>query len=255
MTRAAYKAARRLVRDFGEVEKLQVSRKGPGDFVSNADRQAEKTLYEELSKARPGYSFLMEESGKIAGDDPDNRWIVDPLDGTTNFLHGIPHFAISIGLERKGQLIAGVVYDPIQDEMFAAEKGVGAFLNNTRIRVSSRRDLGDALVATGFKLRNCKTADSAKDALQGIMRVGPHVSNIRNQGATSLDLAYVAAGRFDGAWLNHFRLWDIAAAIVIIREAGGIATDLKGAAISSADCAEIIAGNEYIQTQLRKLIS
>src|SRR5713226_7466972 len=207
MTAAALKASRGLKRDFGEVEQLQVSMKGPADFVSNADLKAEKMLRAELAKGRPGYGFLMEESGESRGSDPRHRWIVDPLDGTTNFLHGIPHFAISIALERDGEIVAGVVYDPTRDEMFWAEKGAGAYVNEHRLRVSARRGLGDAVIGTGIPFR-------------GRGDHPPHLA--------ALDVAYVAAGRYDGFWEFGLSPWDIAAGLLLIREAGGYVSDLTG---------------------------
>jgi len=230
MVRAAERAARDLKRDFGEVEQLQTSRKGPGDFVSAADLKSERVLHQELQKARPGYGFLMEESGAVGGDDSVHRWLIDPLDGTTNFLHGIPHFAISIGLERAGDLVAGVVYDPIKDEMFWAEKGAGAFLNDRRIRVSSRRRLEDALVVTGITPR--KRADAADRAafVAQFEAVLAATAGVRRLGSASLDLAYVAAGRYEGFWENHLSPWDIAAGIVLVREAGGYVTEIDGGA-------------------------
>ena len=197
MIAAARKTARALQRDFGEVENLQVSRKGPSDFVSSADLKAEKTLFEELSKARPGYGFVMEERGVVEGTDKTNRWHVDPLDGTTNFLHGIPHFAISIGLEREGVLVAGVVYNPVRDELFWAEKGAGSYLNDRRLRVAARNDMRDALIATGTPFFG---KPGHEKAMKEIERVIAKTAGIRRWGAASLDLAYVAAGRFDGYW-------------------------------------------------------
>src|SRR6266568_1546136 len=197
MTAAALKASRGLKRDFGEVEQLQVSMKGPGDFVSNADLKAEKLVRGELSKARPGYGFLIEESGESRGSDARHRWIVDPLDGTTNFLHGIPHFAISIALERDGEIVAGVVYDPTRDEMFWAEKGAGAYVNEHRLRVSARRGLGDAVIGTGMPFGARADAGTYIATLAAITRA---TAGIRRTGSAALDLAYVAAGRFDGFW-------------------------------------------------------
>ena len=226
MIGAARKAARALARDFGEVENLQVSRKGPSDFVSNADHKAEQTVFEELSKARPGYGFLMEERGAIEGSDKTHRWIVDPLDGTTNFLHGLPHFAISIALEREGVLVAGVIYNVVRDELFWAEKGAGAFLNDRRLRVSARKDLRDALFATGTPFNGTKGHDVF---LREIERVIAKTAGVRRWGAASLDLAYVAAGRFDGFWERNLSPWDIAAGAVLVREAGGVVTEPDGA--------------------------
>jgi len=225
MIAAARKTARALQRDFGEVENLQISRKGPSDFVSSADLKAEKTLFEELSKARPGYGFVMEERGVVESTDKTNRWIVDPLDGTTNFLHGIPHFAISIGLEREGVLVAGVVYNPIRDELFWAEKGAGSYLNDRRLRVAARNDMRDALIATGTPFLG---KPGHEKALKEIERVIAKTAGIRRWGAASLDLAYVAAGRFDGYWERGLNTWDIAAGAVIVREAGGVVTEPDG---------------------------
>ena len=225
MTRAVDKAARALKRDFGEVEQLQVSTKGPSDFVSNADLKSERILREELSKARPGYSFLAEESGATDGSDAEHRWIIDPLDGTTNFLHGLPHFAISVGLERSGELIAGVVYDPIKDEMFLAEKGGGAFLNDRRLRVSARKNLGESLLATGIPFRGHGGTEDFKRQLDFAMN---ETAGVRRLGAAALDLAYVAAGRYEGFWEEGLSPWDVAAGILLVREAGGYVSDLKG---------------------------
>ena len=228
MARAAEKAARSLKRDFGEVEQLQVSRKGPGDFVSAADHRAESTLREELHKARPTFGLLLEESGTIKGSDPSHRWIVDPLDGTTNFLHGIPHFAISIGLERDGDVVAGVVYDPIKDEMFWAEKGIGAYLNDRRLRVSSRRKLDEALIATGITARDGAAEDERAVFVAQVDAALASVASVRRFGSAALDLAYVAAGRYEGFWENHLSPWDIAAGIVLVREAGGYVSEIAG---------------------------
>jgi myo-inositol-1(or 4)-monophosphatase len=228
MIRAAERAARGLKRDFGEVEHLQTSKKGPRDFVSAADLRSEKTLRHELHKARPTYGFLMEEGGAVEGSDPEHRWLIDPLDGTTNFLHGIPHFAISIGLERGGEIVAGVVYDPIKDEMFWAEKGAGAYLNDQRIRVSSRRKLEDAVLATGIApQRGSSSADRAVFVAQ-IDAALAATAGVRRFGSASLDLAYVAAGRYEGFWEHHLSAWDIAAGIVLVREAGGYVSEIDG---------------------------
>jgi myo-inositol-1(or 4)-monophosphatase len=223
MVQAAQKAARHLVRDFGEVEHLQVSIKGPGDFVSAADRRAEEIIQRELARARPGFAFLLEEQGAVEGG--DHRWIVDPLDGTTNFLHGLPHFAVSIALERHGELVAGVIYDPIKDEMFSAEKGAGAYLNDRRLRVSARGDLGRCLIGTGIPVLDWQGRDDFGRQLE---RVADHVSGVRRLGTASLDLAYVAAGRLDGFWEHGLKPWDMAAGIVLVREAGGLVGRLEG---------------------------
>jgi myo-inositol-1(or 4)-monophosphatase len=249
MSSAALKAARGLVRDFGEVEQLQVSIKGPSDFVSTADLKAEKTLHAELERARPGFGFLMEESGASVGSDGRHRWIVDPLDGTTNFLHGIPHFAISIGLEREGEIIAGLIYEPIADEMFWAEKGGGAFLNDRRLRVSARRQLAESLIATGLPFRG--QGDHAR-YLPTLAAVMEATSGVRRMGVASLDLAYVAAGRFDGYWEFGLKPWDLAAGVILVREAGGTITGFAtGEPIPEGD---VIAANEGLYRQLRKLV-
>src|SRR5262245_3473731 len=225
MTKAVDKAARALKRDFGEVEQLQVSQKGPSDFVSNADLKSERILREELSKARPGFGFLAEESGASAGSDAEHRWVIDPLDGTTNFLHGLPHFAISVGLEKSGEIIAGVIYDPIKNEMFVAEKGGGAVLNDRRMRVSARKSLGDSLVATGIPFRGHGDAAAFTKQLEFAMR---ETAGVRRFGAAALDLAYVAAGRYEAFWEEGLSPWDVAAGILLVREAGGYVSDLKG---------------------------
>lgn len=224
MVKAAEKAAKGLVRDFGEVEHLQVSRKGPGDFVSNADMQAQKVLREELAKARPNFGFLAEEKdGAVDTSGKAERWIIDPLDGTTNFLHGIGHWAISIAAEREGELIAGVIYDPIKNELFTAEKGIGAYLNNRRLRVSARTDLLDCLLATGIPFAGCPVHDFIPE-LRAVMT---KVSGVRRFGAAALDLAYVAAGRYDTYWERNIKPWDIAAGIVLVREAGGVIAPMQ----------------------------
>ncbi|MDE2361949.1 MAG: inositol monophosphatase [Hyphomicrobiales bacterium] len=251
MTAAAIKAGRGLKRDFGEVGALQVSVKGPGDFVSAADRRAEKTLFEELSKARPGYGFIMEESGRVEGADKTHTWIIDPLDGTTNFLHGLPVFAISVALEREGQLVAGLIYNPADDEMYVAERGQGAWLNNRRLRVASRRDLAESLVATGIPpLGRAKEHPRFKQDLSAVMA---HVGNVRRAGAAALDLAYVAAGRYDAFWERGLHSWDIAAGIVLVREAGGFVTDLAGGSDMLAR-GSILAGNETMVKRLGDLL-
>ncbi len=225
MTQAAHRAARHLVRDFGEVENLQVSIKGPGDFVSAADRRAEEILVRELSRARPGFGFLLEEGGVVEAEG-SYRWIIDPLDGTTNFLHGVPHFSISIALERQGELVAGVIYDPLRDETFTAEKGAGAYVNERRLRVSGRKDLSRCLVATGIPVLDWEGRE--RGFAGQLERVSTHVAGIRRLGTASLDLAYVAAGRFDGFWEYGLKPWDMAAGIVLIREAGGLIGRLEG---------------------------
>ena len=222
---AARQTARQLRRDFGELESLQVKRKGASDFVSNADLKAEQTIFEELSRARPKYGFIMEERGEIEGADNSNRWIVDPLDGTTNFLHGIPHFAISIALERDRQPYAGVVYNPATDELYWAEKGEGAYMNDRRLRVSGRDDLSETIFATGLPFKGLPGRDRS---LQETDRVLAETAGIRRFGSAALDLAYVASGRFDGYWERGLNSWDIAAGAVLVREAGGVVSEIEG---------------------------
>jgi myo-inositol-1(or 4)-monophosphatase len=252
MAKAAEKAAKSLKRDFGEVEHLQVSRKGPADFVSTADLQAQKVLREELSRARPDFGFLMEEEDNAADTSGKaERWIIDPLDGTTNFLHSLPHWAISIGAERHGEMIAGVIFDPIKDEMFWAEKGLGAYCNSKRLRVSARKDLADCLIATGFPFKGVMDEDPKFIArLNAIM---PKVAGIRRFGAAALDMAYVAAGRYDGYWEAGLAPWDVAAGSVIIKEAGGFISpvDPKKSPIFGG---ELVTANTVIHEVLLKLI-
>lgn len=249
MIAAARKAARSLSRDFGEVENLQVSRKGPSDFVSSADIKAEKTLFEELSKARPGYGFVMEERGVVEGTDKTNRWLVDPLDGTTNFLHGIPHFAISIALEREGVLVAGVIYNVVRDELFWAERGQGAYLNDRRLRVAGRADMRDALFACGTPFHGKGGHDVA---LAEIGRVIERTAGIRRPGAAALDLAYVAAGRFDGFWERNLSVWDIAAGAVLVREAGGVVNEIDGGDFMKTG--SVVASNQSLIAQLTQTV-
>lgn len=251
MTAAAIKAGRGLKRDFGEVENLQVSVKGPGDFVSAADKRAEKTLFEELSKARPGYGFIMEEGGTIEGSDKSHTWHIDPLDGTSNFLHGVPLFAVSVALERDGQLVAGLVYNPATDEMFVAEKGQGAYFNNRRMRVAARRSLAESMVACGIPpLARARDHEPFKRELAaGMAKIG----NIRRMGAAAMDLANVACGRFDGYWERGINSWDVAAGIVLVREAGGFVSDLSGGSDMLAK-GEICVGNEAIHRQLLEVM-
>jgi myo-inositol-1(or 4)-monophosphatase len=252
MANAAQRASKRLLRDFNEVEQLQVSVKGPSDFVSQADIRAEQTLREDLNKARPGYAFLMEESGASGSDNWAWRWVVDPLDGTTNFLHGIPHWAISIGLERRltdgsSELAAGLIYAPAVDEMFWAEKGVGAFVNERRLRVSARRDLKDALFATGIPF----AAVAPQRRLAFARTLGslmPQVAGIRRFGAAALDLAWVAAGRYDGFWELGLKRWDMAAGLLLVREAGGFATDPNGK--DPRDTGDVVAANPHLHPTL-----
>ncbi|MBE0693600.1 MAG: inositol monophosphatase [Aquamicrobium sp.] len=250
MVQAAMKAGRSLARDFGEVQNLQVSLKGPGDYVSQADRRAEEIIFAELSKARPGYSFVMEERGEVAGDDDQHRWIVDPLDGTTNFLHGIPIFAISIALERQGQLVAGVIYNPAMDELYTAERGGGAFMNDRRLRVAARRNLSDAVIGTGIPHLGRGHHGHALIELKNVMG---EVAGIRRLGSAALDLAYVAAGRMDGFWESWLAPWDLAAGILLVREAGGFCTDHSGGQ-AMFDTGTVVAGNEAIHKALLKTV-
>ncbi len=252
MIKAAEKAAKSLKRDFGEVEHLQVSRKGPADFVSTADFNAQKILREELGKARPAFGFIMEETdGAADTSSKAERWIVDPLDGTTNFLHGLPHWAISIAAERDGEMIAGVIYDPIKDEMFWAEKGLGAYCNNKRMRVSARSDLIDCLVATGIPFAGVMDDDPRFIArLNALM---PRVAGIRRWGAAALDMAYVAAGRFDGYWENSIAPYDVAAGVVMVKEAGGFVSPIEPKKSPVFD-GDIVASNSAIHDTVLKLI-
>jgi myo-inositol-1(or 4)-monophosphatase len=251
MIGAARKAGRSLSRDFGEVEHLQVSIKGPANFVSIADHKAEEIIYAELKKARPEYGFLMEERGEVPGADKTHRWIVDPLDGTTNFLHSIPLFCSSIGLEREGQLVAGVIYNPISDEMFTAEKGKGTFLNDRRrCRVAARRTLDDCVVATGIPHRGRTGHATFLAEMETVMR---QVAGIRRTGSAALDLAWTAAGRFDGYWERNIKPWDMAAGIVMLREAGGTVTDLDGAD-RMLETGDVICGNKEVHRALLPLL-
>jgi myo-inositol-1(or 4)-monophosphatase len=256
MTRAARKAAPRLRRDFGEVEQLQVSRKGPADFVSMADKRAEQTIVEELRNARPDWGMLLEEGGEIAGNPDKPRWIVDPLDGTANFLHGVPHFSISIAVEEKkagggSEISHGLVYQPLTDESFWAEKGRGAWLQDARLRVAARRDLSESLIGTGIP--HCGRGDPASWA-KIYAAVGSQVSGVRRFGSAALDLAWVAAGRFDGFWEDDLDLWDTAAGVLLVREAGGFVTDYRGSDRSFAR-REYLAGSAAIHSKLQKLVA
>ena len=251
MIRAARKAGRSLVKDFREVENLQVSMKGAGDFVSRADTAAENIIREELLGTRPNYGWLAEESGdEVAGADPTRRWIVDPLDGTTNFLHGLPHWAVSIALEHKGEIVAAVIFDPAKDEMFVAEKGQGAWLNQSRLRVSGRRRLIECIFATGLPFGG--RAD-LPETLQDLARILPACAGVRRWGAAALDMAYVAAGRYDGFWERELHAWDIAAGVLILREAGGLVEPLRPGGDILAD-GEVICANEAIFDQLAGII-
>ena len=251
MVAAARKAARGLIRDFGELELLQVSKKGPADFVSVADERTERILIEELSRARPGYRFLVEESGEIEGPDKTHRFIIDPLDGTTNFLHGVPQFAISIALERAGQIVSGVIFNPISNELFVAEKSHGAFLNERRLRVSGRSKLSEALFATGIPFLGREGHEAFLRELGAVMGA---TSGVRRFGAASLDLAWVAAGRYDGFWERGLSPWDIAAGMLMVREAGGVVTDQAGGA-RMMEKKEIVCANEALHPELVKLLA
>ena len=233
MIKASEKASKRLIRDFGEVEKLQVSKKGPADFVTNADIKAEKIIIEELKKAKPNYSILSEENGLEKNKDKDNFWIIDPIDGTINFLHGIPHFAISIALMSKKEIISGIIYDPIKDELFYAEKNNGAFLNNQRIRVSKKNNLNECLFAFGSKIQ-----------IEANL-------NCRNSGCAALDMAYVANGRYDGYFQKNLNLWDIAAGIILINEAGGIIDNID---LSNKKNVKVLASNPDIHTKFKQKV-
>jgi len=251
MVQAAIKAGKSLTRDFGEVENLQVSRKGPADFVSAADRRAEQIVFDELRKARPTYAFLMEEGGEVAGTDGQHRWIIDPLDGTTNFLHSIPLFAVAIALERGDEIVASVIYNPVMDEMFTAEKGGGAWLNERkRLRVAARRHLADAVVATGIKVMN-PVEDAL--ALRQVNHISPAVAGIRRSGSASTDLAWLAAGRFDAYWESQLKPWDVAPGLLMVKEAGGFVSDYAGVG-GSVWNGQVVAGNEQIQALLLKEI-
>lgn len=250
--RACRKAAPRLRRDFNEVAHLQVSRKGPSDFVTQADRAAEQTLVEELQRARPGWGFLLEEGGEIPGEETDSpRFVIDPLDGTTNFLHGIPHFAISVGVEHMGVPVAGVVYQPLTDETFWAERGRGAWLHNARLRVSGRRQMDEVLLATGTPYRGHGDQAQFERILRRLL---PEVAGIRRLGAASLDLAWVAAGRFDGFFEQGLAHWDVSAGMLLVKEAGGFVTDYRGSE-RMVDRQEIIAGNDQVHSKLHRMIA
>ncbi len=250
MVSAAMKASRGLRRDFGEVEQLQVSRKGPADFVSIADKRSEKLLFEELRTARPDFGFLMEEHGEVAGKRDDIRFIIDPLDGTTNFLHGIPHFAMSIAVEEREEITAAVIYAPLSDELFWAEKGQGAFLNDSRLRVSGRTKMEDAVLATGVPFLGC---DGHELFMAELKEIAPQVAGIRRFGAATLDLAYVAAGRYDGFWESGLNAWDVAAGALLVREAGGYVTDYSGKQnVQKADT--IIAANDRLHAPLDRML-
>src|ERR1700710_1116094 len=242
MVKAARNAGRGLKRDLGEIEHLQVSLKGPANFVSLADKRAEEVLYKDLAKARPGYGFIGEEGGNREGADKSHTWIVDPLDGTTNFLHGIPQFAISIGLQREGVIIAGVIYNPANDELYIAERGKGAFLNDQRLRVAGRRQLNECVIACGLPHIGRGDHELSRKEMTGIQQ---KVAGLRRFGSAALDMAFIAAGRLDGYWERDLQPWDIAAGIIIIREAGGVVGDLHGGE-DVLKTGNVVAGNEYV---------
>ena len=250
MVQAAFKAGRSLSRDFGEVQNLQVSMKGPGDFVAQAARKAEKSLREDLMKARPTYAFLGEEAGDIEGTDGSHRWIVEPLDGATNFLHGVAQFAIAVALERQGEIVASLVFNPALDELFTAERGGGAFLNDRRLRVAARRTLSDCVIATGIPYLGRSNHGTYLVELRHVMG---EVAGLRSFGTPSLDLAQVAAGRFDGFWERGLDPWQIAAGMLLVREAGGWVSDIDGGN-KLIESRSIIAGNEYIRKALQDVV-
>ncbi len=253
MIKAAHRAGRALKRDLGEIEKLQVSLKGPGNFVTAADRRAEEIVREELAKARPGYGFLGEEGGAREGTDRTHRWIVDPLDGTTNFLHGIPHFAVSIALERAGAIVAAVTYNPANDELYVAERGKGAFLNDQRLRVAARRRLGDAVVGCGLPHYGRSDAEHLRASRYEIAAAQRNFAGLRRYGSASLDLAWVAAGRLDAYWERNLSPWDLAAGILLVREAGGFISDAEGGDAIIAN-GHVVAGNETMHRELLRLL-
>lgn len=250
MIKAARKAGRSLVKDFREVENLQVSRKGAGDFVSRADIAAEKIIRDELMEARPNYGWLGEESDPVEGKDPTRRWIVDPLDGTTNFLNGLPHWAISIALEYKGDIVAGVIFDAAKDELFFAEKGAGAWMNETRLRASGKSRVSEALFGTSIPASG---RPYLPETLQDLARILPQTAGVRHHGASALDLAYVAAGRFDGFWQRHLKPWDVAAGMILVREAGGLIApvDIEGNILQDGS---IIASNEPLFDSFARIV-
>ena len=251
MIKACKKASKNLIRDFGEVEKLQVSIKGPGDFVTTADKKVETIIIEELQKARPEYSILSEEAGLIKKQDQEFKWIIDPIDGTTNFLHGIPHFCISLALEKKKEIICGIIFDPIKDELFSAEKGNGSYLNNQRMRVSSRAKLANSIIFTGGPRRDSREFEvSLKEYKKFSLAIN---TPIRKMGSAALDMAYVAAGRCDGFWQRNLNYWDIAAGIILIKEAGGFVTDFDGNE-NYLDNKTILATNGKINEEMIKIL-
>ena len=250
MVKAARRAGRSLKRDLGEVENLQVSMKGPANFVSMADRRAEEMLLSDLNKARPGYGFIGEEGGNRIGEDKTHTWIVDPLDGTTNFLHGIPQFAISIGLQREGTMIAGVIYNPANEELYTAERGKGAFLNDQRLRVAGRRKLSECVIACG--LPHIGRGDHELSRVE-MVEIQHQVAGLRRFGAASLDMAFVAAGRLDGYWERNLQPWDMAAGQIVVREAGGIVSGIAGDD-DPLKTGNVVCGNEFIHEELVKIL-
>jgi len=251
MVNAALKAGKSLTKDFGEVENLQVSRKGPADFVTLADKRAEQVIFDELRKARPTYAFLMEEGGEVTGTDGQHRFIIDPLDGTTNFLHSIPLFAVAIALERNQEIVASVIYNPVLDELYTAEKGGGAWLNDRkRLRVAGRKHLADSVIVTGIK-----TTGTAEDgrALKQLSYVSPATAGIRRSGSASMDMAWLATGRYDGMWEAGLAPWDVAPGFLMVKEAGGFVSDYNGTT-GSVWNGQVVAGNEQIQAQLLKAL-
>jgi myo-inositol-1(or 4)-monophosphatase len=250
MVKAARRAGRSLKRDLGEVENLQVSLKGPANFVTMADRRAEEMLHSDLTKARPGYGFIGEEGGAREGDDKSHTWIVDPLDGTTNFLHGIPQFAISIGLQREGTMIAGLIYNPANDDLYIAERGKGAFLNDQRLRVAGRRNLGDCVIACGLPHIGRGDHNLSRNEMTEIQN---KVAGLRRFGAASLDMAFVASGRLDGYWERNLSPWDMAAGQIIVREAGGIVSGIEGDD-DPLKTGNLICGNEFVHAELVKIL-
>ncbi len=250
MVKAARRAGRSLKRDLGEVENLQVSLKGPANFVTMADRRAEEMLYTDLTKARPGYGFIGEEGGTREGQDKSHTWIVDPLDGTTNFLHGIPQFAVSIGLRREGTMIAGLIYNPANDDLYIAERGKGAFLNDQRLRVAGRRKLDECVMACGLPHVGRGEIDLWRAEMTAIQA---KVAGLRRFGSAALDMAFVAAGRFDGYWERGLKPWDMAAGQIIVREAGGIVSGFEGGD-DALETGNVICGNEFVHAELLKML-
>ena len=249
MYKACMKASKVLIRDFGEIEKLQVSEKGPGDFVTASDKRVEKIIIGELKKSE--YSFLTEETGSIEGKDKDKRWIIDPIDGTFNFLNSLPHFAISVAYEDKGEIVSGIIFDPIKNEMFAAHKGSGAYLNNSRIRVSNKSDFENSCLVTGGPKSASKAKESILEEYKKLsMKTNAH---IRKSGSAALDLAYVAAGRYDGYWQREINYWDIAAGIIIVKESGGFVENTKAEGFDK-EKVDIVASNSKIHKELRNLL-